>query len=321
MLVITVVLLIVGLLLKDDDGKNFFRVPNKELIRRFFQRAIGGDRFTIALLLFFLIHLALIYNNVNDAFNHVNASNVFARAINVIVYLTAIFISLFLYPQSSCNKPAGKRRLMVSGLSSGIDEKGNNVINYRNIDLLIAPIVSGEFLGLEKLVVIPSSNIASFKMDERPYAKLLFTEGCKMYGKTFTDTTYSELCKEINNGQLFDLKKVILKFMPYLKDGIDLTKIEIVVKSGVDYDSFPDCVDMIGGVLKNEELKQGSNDTLLYINPGTGVIGSALSAFALPGSRFIVYAPQIDRTKDIQVFDVEPKSIDSIYSEIANKNK
>ena len=94
---------------------------------------------------------------------------------------------------------------------------------------------------------------------------------------------------------------------------------DFYVLDPVDYDDFPKCVNKIDDILKTERKASGygTGDTMLYINPGTGVIGSALSAFAIPGSRLIVYVTQLDKKFETQVFDVMPEGLSCIFSEIA----
>ena len=114
-----------------------------------------------------------------------------------------------------------------------------------------------------------------------------------------------------------------MAFLPYLDTkGISkeqLEKLHFDILDPMDYDDFPNCVNRIDDILKTELKVSGykTGDTLLYINPGTGVIGSALSAFAIPGSRLIVYVTQLDKKYETQVFDVMPEGLSGIVSEIA----
>ena len=312
-----IVLFVVGLCFKDNNGHHAFKRPNREMVRRLFENVAGGDWFTVFLLLFFLIHLEMIYYNVT-AFYYEEGKVTFLYYI--LSNLVAIVLSLFLYPKSISDRATSERPLMVMGLSSSFKDKvkrEGNLVSFNNIDLLLKPLVSGKFKGLKKVIIIPSAPIASFELDTKAMGQ--FEEYCEKNNIAFENDTYEKICNRINSGG-FDLKKVAQEFLPFIDSNCSIEDIVFDVHEPLDYDSFPECVCRIDGLLKKERKESGYEtcDTLLYINPGTGVIGSALSAFAIPGSRQIVYAPQVDRGKEIQVFDVDPKGMSGIYSEISN---
>ena len=309
-------------LLKDESGCRISRWPNNEIVKRLFENVTGGDLFTFVLLLFFLIHLELIYFNITETFYEGSDVAPWTCIYRVLINMITVSISLFLYPRKSQNaKGYANRKLMVSGLSSS--KSGNaSLLNFRNMDLLLKPIVSGKFTSLERMIIIPSAEIAMFKMDTSPRAKGMFMEYCQEHNLDIKEDTYNKICDVINEGS-FDLKKAAMAFLPYLdtkgvcKD--QLEKMDFYVLDPVDYDDFPKCVNKIDDILKTERKASGygTGDTLLYINPGTGVIGSALSAFAIPGSRLIVYVTQLDKKFETQVFDVMPEGLSGIFSEIA----
>lgn len=308
--------------LKDESGCSIFRLPNNEIVKRLFENVTGGDLFTFVLLLFFLIHLELIYFNVTETFYEESEIAPWTCIYRVLINMITVSLSLFLYPRKSKgDKVYADRKLMVSGLSSSKSENGG-LLNFRNIDLLIKPIVSGKFTSLEKLIIIPSAEIAMFKMDTGSRAKGMFVEYCQEKSIPIDRNTYDTICDEINEGP-FDLKKAAMAFLPYLDTkGISkeqLEKLHFDILDPMDYDDFPNCVNRIDDILKTELKVSGykTGDTLLYINPGTGVIGSALSAFAIPGSRLIVYVTQLDKKYETQVFDVMPEGLSGIVSEIA----
>lgn len=319
-LAICILLFGIGCFCRDKHDNPFFERPNKELAKRLFENVAGGRWITFILLLFFLIQLELIYSNVTEIFySSENSTCVSLRCIGV--NLIAIVFSLFLYPRNVVSgKSADQRELMISGLSSSKpNANGNVTLSFRNIDLLLKPIASGKFKSLKKVIVLPSAPINSFKLDISDDSKAEFKKLFKDK-TTDTDKIYENMCNELNELP-FNLNNVAKKFMPYLNNTCDTKSIEFDVREPVDYDSYPDCVNRIDDILKNERKQSGysTDDTLLYINPGTGVIGSALSAFAIPGTRQIVYTAQIDKSKGIMVFDVAPEGLSGIYSEIATQ--
>ena len=316
----SVLLFIVGMLFKDKQGNPIFELPNKEIAKKLFENVAGGRLITFVLLLFFLIHLELVYTNITDVF-YLSERTVCNCLGCVALNMMAIVVSLFLYPRHYVSgKPSNERQLMISGLSLTKSKDGDNLLNFRNIDLLLKPIVSGRFNALKKVIVLPSCTASSFKLDPSDYSKKQFEEYCSKHNVEFEQATYETICNKVNNTS-FDLNKVLAEFIPYINAKNSIENIVFDVQEPVDYDSYPDCVNRVDDILKNERKKSGYNtdDTLLYINPGTGVIGSALSAFAIPGTRQIVYAPQIDPTKEVLVFDVAPEGLTGVYSEIANQ--
>ena len=295
--VVGVALFVWGLFSKEGKVRRFAR-PKWDLITNFFENTIGGGFIAIVLLFWFLTHLQLTYIAVAGlVMSDLNEGPAWKYLCLAFVILLSLFLSLFLYPRSPVLKPAEERHFMLSGLSA---KKGE--VSLYNIDLLLKPFTVARMNNLKNMIVIPSTDDLSF------------------------DKELVQLCQssaDDEQGHTPPLKDVALAALSKISDDPDVRKMvdgcDFILETATDYDEFADCVEVIDKTMKKYEkkMKMKPEDTLLYISPGTGAIGAALSAFAIPGSRLIAYFTQLKEEKVMKFFDVRVSGLDRVYAEIS----
>ena len=289
--VVGVALFVWGLFSKEGKVRRFAR-PKWDLITNFFENTIGGGFIAIVLLFWFLTHLQLTYIAVAGlVMSDLNEGPAWKYLCLVFVILLSLFLSLFLYPRSPVLKPAEERQFMLSGLSAK-----NGEVSLKNIDLLLKPFTVAHMNNLKNMIIIPSTDNLSLAED---------------------------LAQLYKGSADFLLKDVVLAALPRItNDQVVKTMVEecnFIWETATDYDEFADCVEVIDKTMKKYEkkMKMKPEDTLLYISPGTGAIGAALSAFAIPGSRLIAYFTQLKEEKEMKFFDVRVSGLDRVYAEIS----
>lgn len=301
--VVGVALFVWGLFSKEGKVRRFAR-PKWDLITNFFENTIGGGFIAIVLLFWFLTHLQLTYIAVAGlVMSDLNEGPAWKYLCLVFVILLSLFLSLFLYPRSPDLIPAKERQFMLSGLSA---KKGE--VSLKNIDLLLKPFTVEHMSNLKNMIVIPSTDKLSLAED---------------LAQLYKGSAVDEQDHGAQQGH-FPLKDVALAALSKITDDQDVRIMvegcDFILETATDYDEFADCVEVIDKTMKKYEkkMKMKPEDTLLYISPGTGAIGAALSAFAIPGSRLIAYFTQLkEEKKEMKFFDVRVSGLDRVYAEIS----
>ena len=287
--------------------------------RKLFQNLVSKWQ-SILLLLYFLIHLEWVSNISYDAFFG-GEGCFWGNIILTLAGLLAIYLSLLLFPPSETNKPAHERTLLFCGLSLSRGQNGFEV-SPRNIDLLLKPLLNEEWppeksQKLKRIVIFPSTP-------------------CLTFAKLSTEKEREDIFNYSQNKKLFDQYNDIVdkhntygktqecgqKTLVELIKAITGKEIEVCLSEPVDYDNMDKALSVITAELKKYETnsngRQITSDTLLYISPGTGVIGSALTAFAVPGSRLVLYFTQTKEDNHLINIGLKTGVNDSIMSELIN---
>ena len=285
--------------------------------RKLFQNLVSSWQ-SIVLLLYFLIHLEWVSNVSYDAFFG-GEGYFWGNIILAFAGLIAIYLSLLLFPPSETNKPAHERTLLFCGLSLSRGQNGFEV-SPRNIDLLLKPLLDDEWDNkmspvFKKIDILPSTP-------------------CLTFAKLSTEEERNNIFKYSPNKKLFDQYNDIVdkhntygktqecgqKTLVELIKAITGKEIEVCLSEPVDYDNMDKALSVITAELKKHETdsngRQVTSDTLLYISPGTGVIGSALTAFAVPGSRLVLYFTQTKQDNHLINIGLKTGVNDSIMSEL-----
>lgn len=283
--------------------------------------------FTIFILLFFLVHLELISNAIYDAFfaeDTIDTTAIWKAA----VCLIALLLSAKLYPVSRAAKPVEERTLLISGLSlakTGPDDTYG--VSPQNIDLLIKPFIGEEWnkitdkktgSAIKDLVVIPSREVIPNFTDWQPNNPFFLRIKDERERERIR-CEYNAIIKEYNARRLSE--EACLSSLIACLTG---KSINVSVRKAIDYDDMQKALSRINEILKEFEVtKGGLNDTgntLLYISPGTGVIGSALACFAVPGDRAILYYTQTQKDNYLSAIGLQAGAHYSIMEEIEEKN-
>lgn len=299
--------------------KSSIRRPQLNVFRKIFQNLVSSW-LPLIIVSFFLLHLNWISNAGFDAFFGNDAFN-WKSFVVAILGIASVIGSFFLYPYEQVGKPASERTLMVSGLSL---PRLKTTIVPMNVDLLVKPFLDREWKGsIKKLAVIPSYNPLELSFAELDEAgKNAFFSYCG--GSEFIES-YNQVVKKEESVQekLQQLIKLIsgkdISVYLYESKGTVINS-EPQISDLPIYDNMKECLNRIDAVLTQFEVKDGvrnTSDTLLYITPGTGVIGSALTAFSIPGDRVLLSYAQT-KNKLISIA-LETGAHHTIQEEIFNK--
>lgn len=292
-----------GVLLASNSLARF----RTDTFRKLFQSLVSSW-LSFVILLFFLVHLEWISNAGYDAF-FTDAGFQWESLVMMILYVIALIISVFLYPIKVEAKAPEERDLIISGLSlSRVD--GGYVVAPRNIDLLVKPFLDKEWSmdgkqispKASRLVIIPSVDKIEFKILE---------ESDKLFLDKILE--YNSIVDSANSPD-----RIISELIKLLA-GKD---IKVSIANCIDYDDMKSALAAIAKELRKIEFKSGIQDTgntLLYISPGTGVIGSALTAFAIPGERCVLYFTQTQADNHLVNIGMETGGHNSIVEEINSK--
>ena len=314
----------VGCISKDGERSRFSK-PKWDLITNFFENTVGAGFIIPVLMLWFLMHLELMYNAASGLLlSDLNEGPAWKYLCVVAVIALSIYLSLFLYPHYSITMSPEDRSCMITPLSlSKVIGSGSQELSLtlQNVDLLLKPFTAAK-LKLKRMVVIPSANDIIVGKDWKPFYKdYIVADVSDEEKKQEFDRVVATFDKE----KVSDIKEVIEMFLPLLtldeevKEAVE--GCEFLLELPTDYDDFVGCVGSIDRVMKkyekDKETVMKPEDTLLYISPGTGAIGSALASFAIPGARMIAYFPQNGDNKKMKFFDVRVSGINRIYAELA----
>ena len=288
--------------------------PNLNTLRKLFQNIVSSWM-PLIILLFFLIHLEWISNAGYDAF-FTDRGFVWRSFLVMVVGIVVVIVSVCLYPTESKAKPANERELIVCGLSLS---NGGKCISPKNIDLLIKPFLDNEWVNsnckaapIRTMVILPSK-------DTLPKFSELTTSDT-----VFSDLKIDNLVQKYNDcvsRTCFDGHEKTIKDLIELLTGKQGFKV-VISSPQADYDNMNDSLKRIGEILNEYEVGASgireTGNTLLYISPGTGVIGSALTAFSIPGDRTVLYFSQTQDDNHLYTIGLQTGAHNSIIEEILN---
>lgn len=285
--------------------KGYLRSPDFQLISNIVRGVSRSHWVAIAILLLFLINLALLSNSLCDLFSMKGYRAAFWWSlIKCLAPVLATWGSLYLYPQAMQTKLANERSLLVCGLSKNRDRR----VAPMNIDLLCKPFL--ENYAIKKMVIIPSRGEICFGKAQ--------TGDDRFFPGTDALSQYNRIIDEFEAAKDEQIIGETIKKLMQVQIG-EVVEFEVIVEKHVDYDNYEELLTSINNVLENYEsqkiIGRETNNTLLYINPGTGVIGSMLAVFSIPGERLVLYFTQAQDENRLVDFGLRTKGMNSIIQE------
>lgn len=296
------------------------RWPNLKVFRKILQN-LASSWLLVVIISFFLIHINWVSSAGYDALFGSEAFD-YKSMLVAFTGVVAVFFSLCLNPYESNPRPINERTTMISGLSLS-----GEMILPQNIDLLIKPFIQNEWTTgastapINKLFIIPSCDLTPQNFEQLTDTNITNPKSGVQYFSYCTkeiDIMKNDYNNAITSSSTPEevLQKIIKVF-----SGKDT---EVKFADKVDYDDMKECLKRVDDVLSESEMKGGIRDTggtLLYITPGTGVIGSALTAFSIPGDRSILYYGQAqEANRHVIATNLETGAQQTIISEILNKD-
>ena len=282
---------------------------NKSTLRKMLANAISPTWLGVCYLLAFVLHIGWTSNALNSLF--VGTECWLQELASFGISVIGLLVLIIFFPEGKVDKSGAKKVVFVSGISminvkKKKDDDKELVISIRNI----VPLVSVLDLVL-KGDAVRQENVGEFL--------ILDTDGHHKTGeirlslmdvflKNDWDNIY--LDKGIDgNPDIIPLpwrpapgaeKDVqiflvwLIKYTAKLKypgndDFIDGLKISFMEKP-CDYDQFDQCFKVVKDTVESVD----NHEHLLYFNltPGTGIVGSLMTLFAIDDNRRLYYYPQ-----------------------------
>lgn len=282
---------------------NDFRFNNVTL-RRLLANAISPTWLGVAYLLSFVLHIGWTSNAVNSLF--VDTSDGPQVFTSFGISLVGILVLILFFPEGKVDKSRAKKVVFVSGISIiGMNKDKNDdkklIISIRNI----VPLVSVLDLILKDNSV-KKENVDGFLIldtdgHQQKIKDLIATGDWENYIVDTTDVESNSRriplswrptpgdMKGVQNFLVWLIKFTAKLKYPGNETFIDSLKISFMDKP-CDYDKFDQCF----RVVKNAVDSVDNHEHLLYFNltPGTGIVGSLMTLFAIDDNRRLYYYPQ-----------------------------
>ena len=304
---ILLILFLVSVIVGIQKGA-FARRPTFQLISDIVHNVSRSHPIAIAILLVFTVNVGLFCNTLNAVLCVSGYEDAFWWSMcKCMCPILVTFGSFYLYPKGMEAKPGKDRSLLVCGLS-----KSRGYCSPMNIDLLCKPFK--ENYGIKTMVIIPSSGSEIHFKEAEETGNIFQSDEC--LGR------YNDIIREYESqdGEKDAGKTIRDLMLCQLGKEIDF---EVIVGKQVDYDNYEELLQHIESVLdKYERRRTGrreTNETLLYINPGTVAIGSMLSVFSIPGERSVLYFTQTQNKDHLVDYGLKTKGMDSIIQEYSER--
>lgn len=278
-----------------------FKLKNVTL-RRMLANAISPTWLGVAYLMAFVLHIGWTSNAINSIF--VSSHNDLPLAITSFsMSIVGLVVLIFFFPEGKVDKSGARKAVFVSGISIiGIKDEGKKlIISIRNLVPLVS-ILDLVFKGNS----VKKENVGEFLIldtdgHQQKINNLITTGDWENY---FVNTDDVEGCTGLiplswrpvpdDENNVENLIVWLIKLTAKLKypgnDGfIDGLKISFMEKP-CDYDQFDQCFEVVEKAVRSVD----NHEHLLYFNltPGTGVVGSLMTLFAIDDNRRLYYYPQ-----------------------------
>ena len=302
---------------------NHFHAPTTKLLGRFLDNSLKGNLVVLITVLVFLMQLTWFIDYMSESISYIDVldtRDIGKYLFRALVPFVGMLITVFLFPYPDNPVPdITNRSTMISSLSVKNGENGYQISTY-NIELFIKPLKCKVYdsnkdkcvkLSIKRIYVIPSYEVLAAKIecknvinndlcdyinDYNTRQDILFRSGCDVKEE------WSKLSQSDKEDTYKKLKYIISSLLPDTDTELEFTE-------PVDYNSFTTVSESAQKLLKMYEST--TNDTLLYISPGTNISGSALAIMSIVGGRVILYQEQF--IKDPQLIWVYP-SVDTLSS-------
>lgn len=311
---------------------NDFRFNNVTL-RRLLANAISPTWLGVAYLLAFVLHIGWTSNAMNSLF--VDTSDGPQAFTSFGISLIGILVLILFFPEGKVDKSGARKAVFVSGISMiGVNKDQTNnkyTISIRNI----VPLVSVLDLVFKDNLV-KKENMGEFL--------ILDTDGHQQIGGKRKSVMDVIVAKDWDNCQvdttgiegnpgiipmqwrpdpddesnaLESLIRWLIKLTAKLKypgnkEFIEGMEIQFMDKP-CDYDKFDQCFEVVERAVRRVD----NHEHLLYFNltPGTGIVGSLMTLFAIDDNRQLYYYPQNSPNPVITMADKGKVPLENLLSQ------
>lgn len=306
---------------------NHFHAPTTKLLGRFLDNSLKGNLVVLITVLVFLMQLTWFIDYMSESISYIDVldtRNIGKYLLRAIVPFVGMLITVFLFPYPDNPVPdITNKSTMISSLS--VTKSGNGyLISANNIDLITKPLNNEVYdsnktkhtrLSIKKIYIIPSYEVLTAKICQK-CAKEDATEllgNIEQYNKRqarlFDSDAISSVEEKWNKLSPHEKKLTFIKLESIVSSFVENNNVEVKFAQPVDYNSFATVCERAQQLLKMYE--DNTNDTLLYISPGTNISGSALAIMSIVGERVILYQEQF--ISDSKLIWVDP-SVDTLSS-------
>ena len=269
---------------------NFYRRPSADLVSNLFSNSVKGNGVKFVIMLFFFANVTWLI----DCLYYVFIESDLMHLIPAVIPVASMVILLHSYPYMPHRIPEmSEKKVIVSAMSCG----QNGIMSWRNVDLLLKPYCDTAFKqderpkNIEKHVVVPSVDV--IQMIEAPDAG---------------NGTISALVNDYNKKD--KSKELLADFFHKVVMEISGMDVQFEIGNSCDYDDF----DSLNARFQVALNYQDSDETLLYISPGTANASSSLAILSLVGGRTILYQSQSEKL--LKAVYVSPASLKEWYRDL-----
>lgn len=269
---------------------NFYRRPSADLVSNLFSNSVKGNGVKFVIMLFFFANVTWLIDCLYYVFIESDLMHLIPAAIPV----ASMVILLHSYPYMPHRIPEmSEKKIIVSAMSCG----QNGIMSWRNVDLLLKPYCDTAFKPDERPknigthVVVPSVDV--IQMIEAPDAG---------------NGTISALVNDYNKKD--KSKELLADFFHKVVKEISGMDVKFEIGNSCDYDDF----DSLNARFQVALNYQDSDETLLYISPGTANASSSLAILSLVGGRTILYQSQSEKL--LKAVYVSPASLKEWYRDL-----
>ena len=269
---------------------NFYRRPSADLVSNLFSNSVKGNGVKFVIMLFFFANVTWLIDCLYYVFIESDLMHLIPAAIPV----ASMVILLHSYPYMPHRIPEmSEKKVIVSAMSCG----QNGIMSWRNVDLLLKPYCDTAFKKDERPknigthVVVPSVDV--IQMIEAPDA----------------DNGIWDLVDKYNI-QPDKSKELLADFFHKVVMEISGMNVQFEIGNSCDYDDF----DSLNARFQVALNYLDSDETLLYISPGTANASSSLAILSLVGGRTILYQSQ--SKKLLKAVYVSPASLKEWYRDL-----
>lgn len=269
---------------------NFYRRPSADLVSNLFSNSVKGNGVKFVIMLFFFANVTWLIDCLYYVFIESDLMHLIPAAIPV----ASMVILLHSYPYMPHRIPEmSEKKVIVSAMSCG----QNGIMSWRNVDLLLKPYCDTAFKQDERPknigthVVVPSVDV--IQMIEAPDAG---------------NGTISALVNDYNKKD--KSKELLADFFHKVVMEISGMDVHFEIGNSCDYDDF----DSLNARFQVALNYLDSDETLLYISPGTANASSSLAILSLVGGRTILYQSQSEKL--LKAVYVSPASLKEWYRDL-----
>ena len=303
-----------------------FRLKNATL-RKMLANAISPSWLGVSYLMAFVLHIGWTSNAVNSLFVS-NRNDLPLALISFGLSVIGLVVLILFFPEGKVDKSSARKAVFVSGISMiGLrrerDDDKKTIISIRNI----VPLVSILDLVFNNNA-IKQENVGEFLLLDTTghQKKMMDMITASDWDNCFIDTNGADGDARLiplpwrpapgDEKAVQSLIAWLIKFTAKLKypgndDFIDGLKISFM-REPCDYDQFDQCFDMV----KHAVERVDDREHLLFFNltPGTGIVGSLMTLFAIDDNRRLYYYPQ-NTSKVITQADKDKIPLENLLSQ------